>query len=122
AILLMMPIALAQATVGQLPLARHDQDYTSALAAAEAGINDYVNRLNAYTNTNTSYWNESIANTSTDTPASPPDGNKALEGWVAVSSIKPTSLVEGYCYTVDMTGTNGHYTASNAISENDGIV
>src|SRR5437879_2863947 len=55
-ILLLLPIGLAQATVGQLPLARHDQDSAAALAAAEAGADDYLNRLDS----NLSYWQTSV--------------------------------------------------------------
>jgi hypothetical protein len=122
-IMLMVPIGLATATVGQLPLARHDENYTSALLAAESGVNDYINRLNAYANTNTSYWSSSVANTTNKTPPDPADGNRALLGWVNVSSADPKSLVEGYCYTVDMTGTEATgFSASPAISSQQGII
>jgi len=33
-------VAIVQGAIGQLPLARHDQDHESALAAAEAGVDD----------------------------------------------------------------------------------
>ena len=40
-----IPLAIVQGAISQLPLSRHDQDHESALAAAEAGVDDYMNRL-----------------------------------------------------------------------------
>ena len=40
-----IPLAIFTQAMQQLPLARHDQDHESALAAAEAGVDDYLNRL-----------------------------------------------------------------------------
>lgn len=117
-VLLLIPIGLATAVEAQLPLARHDQNFTSALAAAQSGAQDYLNRLNA----DTSYWLSSLANTTSNTAPSPVDGNKALLGWVPVSSVVPSSLVEGYCYTVDQTTANGTYTTNSSISSVQGIV
>ena len=124
-VMLLVPIALASAVAGQLPLTRHDQNYAAALPAAEAGAQDFINRLNA----NNSYWQTTVATTAaggsvtgTGTPPNPGDNNKALLGWVPVSSITPLSLVEGYCYTVDQTGSNGIYTSDSTISSVQGIV
>jgi hypothetical protein len=117
-VLLLVPLAISTAVVGQLPLARHDQDYASAIAAAQAGAQDYINRLNA----NTLYWQTSLANTASNTPPNPSDGNKALTGWVEVSSLSPLSLLEGYCYTVDQNGSNGTFVTDSTISSTQGIV
>src|SRR6476660_6029833 len=70
----LIPLALVQNAVAQLPLARHDQDHESALAAAEAGVDDYLNRLAQ----NSNYWTYSASNP--PTPANP-----AFTGWVKVS-------------------------------------
>lgn len=67
--------SLSYAT-GSLDLSRRDQDWNAALAAAEAGVDDYVLHLNQDGN----YYNYSA--TSPD-PA-PPDGNMAFTGWVKV--------------------------------------
>ncbi len=91
-VMLLIPVALATATVGQLPVVRHDQDSTAAFAAAEAGVDDYANRLNA----SSTYWQSSVPAAGQTRPA-PTDGNLALLGWVKVSSLSTNQ----YCYTVD---------------------
>lgn len=74
----MVTILLATAVVayaeGSQNLSRHDQDWNAALAAAEAGIDDYLFRLNQ----NANYWQYSSSNP-------PPDGNQAFTTWVPVS-------------------------------------
>jgi hypothetical protein len=65
ALSLIVTAALAYAT-GQLGNARHEQDWQAAAAAAQAGVDDYLQRLN----TCDSYWDTPCAN-------SPPDGAKA---------------------------------------------
>lgn len=54
------------------PAARHHQDWNAALAAAEAGLDDYLARLNR----DRAYYE-------TATPADP-RGNAALDGWAQV--------------------------------------
>src|SRR5579871_3873750 len=68
----LIPLAIYSQAVQQLPLARHDQDHESALAAAEAGVDDYMNHLAQ----NQNYWTYSSSNL-------PPDGNQAFNAWVA---------------------------------------
>ena len=53
----LIPLAIFSQAIQQLPLARHDQDHESALAAAEAGVDDYLNRLAQ----NSNYWTYSAA-------------------------------------------------------------
>ena len=65
----LIPLAVWAQTVEQLPLARHDQDHEAALAAAEAGVDDYLNHLAQ----NNNYWQYSSTNL-------PPDNNKAFTG------------------------------------------
>src|SRR4051794_11539361 len=73
-LLTLIPLALFTQSLQQLPLARHDQDHEAALAAAEAGVDDYLNRLNQ----NSNYWTYSASNL-------PTDGNGAFTGFVPVA-------------------------------------
>jgi Tfp pilus assembly protein PilX len=79
----LISLAVVQGAIGQLPLARHDQDHESALAAAEAGVDDYLNRLAQ----NSNYWTYNAGNL-------PPQPNGAFTGWVAVSG----GSTNGECY------------------------
>jgi Tfp pilus assembly protein PilX len=88
----LIPLAIVQGAIGQLPLARHDQDHESALAAAEAGVDDYLNRLAQ----NNNYWTYSASNP--PTPANP-----AFTGWVAVSG--PSTNGECFRYNANSTNT-----------------
>jgi len=88
----LIPLALVQAAVGQLPLARYDQDHESALAAAEAGVDDYMNRLAQ----NSNYWTYSATNP--PTPANP-----AFTGWVKLSG--PSTNGECFRYKADSSKT-----------------
>ncbi len=66
--------ALLSYGIGSQNISRHDQDWHGALAAAEAGIDDYIFRLNE----NANYWLYG--------PSSPPpDGNQAFADWVQVA-------------------------------------
>jgi hypothetical protein len=73
AVTLVLVSAMVSYGVGSLPLSRHDQDWNAALGAANAGLNDYVFRLDQ----NTNYWQYSKTNP-------PPDGNQAFSQYVAV--------------------------------------
>jgi hypothetical protein len=71
--LLTLAVATVAYGVGSQNISRRDQDWNGALSAAEAGIDDYIFRLNA----NGNYWAYSVSNP-------PPDGNGAFAAWVAV--------------------------------------
>ena len=88
----LIPIAIYAQAVQQLPLARHDQDHESALEAAEAGVDDYLNHLAQ----NQNYWTYSSSNL-------PPDGNQAFSNWVAVPG--PNNNNEYFRYDVNATQT-----------------
>jgi hypothetical protein len=60
-------------SLGSQPISKHDQDWNAALAAAQAGLDDYLYRLNA----NDQYYLYSSSN-------APPDGNQAFSHWVDV--------------------------------------
>ena len=59
--------------VNSLDVSRRDQDWNAALAAAEAGLDDYLLRLNA----DGGYWRYSATNL-------PPDGNRAFVQWTNI--------------------------------------
>jgi hypothetical protein len=59
--------------VGARDLSARDQSWNAALAAAEAGVDDYLFRLNQQE----LYWQYSVSNP-------PPDGNQAFVDWVPV--------------------------------------
>src|SRR5262249_4388700 len=88
----LIPLALVQSAVSQLPLARHDQDPDAALAAAEAGVDDDRNRL-AQSST---YGTDSA-------PNPPVPANAAFTGWVKVAG--PSTNGECYRYSADSTKT-----------------
>jgi hypothetical protein len=96
-VMVMVPIAMMTANLGQLPLSRYDIDRQAALAAADSGVQDYINRLNH----NPDYWVYNATNP-------PPDGNQALANppvWVPVSSQSPTSF--HYSVNTAMLGSQG---------------
>jgi hypothetical protein len=61
--------------VGSLPISRHDQDWNAALSAAEAGLDDYLFRLNE----DDQYYLYNAGNL-------PGDGNTAFTTWTNVPS------------------------------------
>lgn len=85
-VMVAIPLAMMTANLGQLPLSRYEQDRATALAAADAGVQDYLNRLDH----NPNYWQYSSTNL-------PPDGNKAFSQYVPVSSQSNSSFE----YSVD---------------------
>jgi hypothetical protein len=91
-LLTFIPLAIFTQAIQQLPLARHDQDHEAALHAAEAGVDDYLNRLNQ----NSNYWLYNATN-------APPDGNQAFSTWVPVPG--PNDNNESFRYTPDTTKT-----------------
>src|SRR3954449_11060169 len=91
-LLTFIPLAIFTQAVQQLPLARHDQDHEAALHAAEAGVDDYLNRLNQ----NSNYWLYSATNAA-------PDGNLAFTSFVPVPG--PAENDETFRYTPDTTKT-----------------
>lgn len=94
-LLTLIPAALVAATIGQVPQAREEQQYQGALAAAQAGVADYLNLLDqASVDQTQDYWTFDANNL-------PPGGNAAMTSWEAV----PGSSSEYFHYTVDNTNT-----------------
>jgi type II secretory pathway pseudopilin PulG len=87
AILMLLASAAMAYGVGSQNVSRHDQDWNAALNAAEAGIDDYIFRLNE----NSNYWLYKASNP-------PPDGNDAFTDWVDVAGGSTQSK---YRYDVD---------------------
>ncbi len=71
--LLALSAAAVAYGVGSQTLSRRDQDWNASLSAAEAGIDDFVFRLNE----NSNYFLYNAANP-------PPDGNQAFSQYVPV--------------------------------------
>jgi len=80
-LLVLVPLAVFTSALGQLPLTRHAVARHSALAAAEAGVTDYLNLLDQ----NHNYW-------------ASPGSNPALTGWEPVPG---GGTNEYFTYSVD---------------------
>jgi len=83
-----------------LPQARHDQDWNASLAAAQAGVDDYIGRLNQ----SDSYWQTvDCANSALKGPAAGTNTcgwtTATVVGWKQVSLSDPT--VGKFHYDVD---------------------
>ena len=86
-VLALLAAAVVSYGVGSQSISRHDQDWNAALSAAEAGVDDYIFRLNE----NGNYWQYSSANL-------PPDGNQAFASWQDVAGGGTSSQ---YHYSAD---------------------
>lgn len=95
-LLAIIPIAVWLQAQQQLPLARHDQDHESALAAAEAGVDDYLNHLAQ----NSNYWTYNKSNL-------PSDGNQAFTNWVAVPGPNDNNEYFRYAPDTSQTASSG---------------
>ena len=65
-VLMLLATTLVASAYSSSNISRHDQDWNAALAGAEAGIDDYVFRLNE----NSNYW---VYNASNPPPVSRPE-------------------------------------------------
>src|SRR5579872_3432994 len=80
ALLASVPIAMVATVTGEMPLATHDVYLSTALEAAEAGLNDYLEQLAV----NPNYIQYSASNQPQGNP------NAAFDGWVAVPGVTTT--------------------------------
>jgi len=99
ALLATVPMAVMSTAVNQLPLTTRNLDWNGAFEAAQAGLSDYLQQLDA---------NETYAQYN----ASDPDGNTAFTGWKAVAGT--TNPPEWYEYTPTTTGGQLQLTVSGA--------
>jgi hypothetical protein len=93
-VLMLLVTTLVASAYSSSNISRHDQDWNAALAAAEAGIDDYVFRLNE----NSNYWQYSATN-----PPPTTDPNSAFTAWTDIAGGGADGQ---YRYTVDATSLN----------------
>jgi Tfp pilus assembly protein PilX len=98
-ILLVLVTGTLGYALGSQPLSRRDQDWNAALSAAEAGLDDYLYRLNQ----NDQYYLYGAAPTSLACGiglalTAPPDGNLAFSQFVAVPGATSNAT---FRYSVD---------------------
>ena len=98
-VLLILVAGTMAYAVGSQPLSRRDQDWNAALSSAEAGLDDYLFRLNQ----NDQYYLYGAAPTTLAcgtglTLAAPPDGNLAFSQWVPVPGATSNAT---FTYRVD---------------------
>ncbi|HTG47091.1 MAG TPA: pilus assembly PilX N-terminal domain-containing protein [Actinomycetota bacterium] len=122
-VLLILVASTMAYAIGSMPISRRDQDWNAALTAAEAGLDDYLYRLNQ----NDQYYlygSTPPPATGTcgayPTLAAPPDGNAAFTSWVAVPgsttgatfrySVDTSCLVTQGAIIVWATGRSGNST------------
>ncbi len=101
-VLLLVVAGTMSYAVGSLPLSRHDQDWNAALAAAEAGLDDYVFRLNQ----NVQYYTYSATSL-------PPGDTTATSPFTSWKSVPGPNVPPGtsFRYSVDL----GNITSQGAI-------
>jgi Tfp pilus assembly protein PilX len=102
---------------GYQPLAKVDQERQAALAAAEAGVDDYLNRLNQDPN----YWDDGDAATNPAMHTAPAGcaapSSTCTWGWVTVAPDSPGS----YHYSVD-TSDMTSYTETDLAAQSWGTI
>lgn len=100
-VLLILVAGTMAYAVGSQPISRRDQDWNAALTAAEAGLDDYLYRLNQndqyylYGTTPPPATGECGAYPSLSTP---PDGNTAFTAWTTVPGSTSSAT---FRYSVD---------------------
>lgn len=87
---LLLAMAMITFATGSISSSRNDQNWNAALASAEAGVDDYIYRLNR----NTEYWRYGVGTGFT----SPTDGNTAFAVYTDLAGAPSQST---YRYRVD---------------------
>ncbi len=89
-LMVLLPLPLLASSFSDVPLAQSETNFQRAMGAIDAGISDYMNRLNqASVSQAGNYWQYSSTNL-------PPDGNTAFTGWAQV----PGTSSEYFHYNV----------------------
>jgi hypothetical protein len=110
AVLMLLSAVLSYA-IGSQNLSRRDQDWNAALAAAEAGVDDYLYHLNQ----DGSYWQYGNSTVPTSDPRygpAPPDGNPAFSTWVPVPG-GPSGASFRYDRDITQIGVDGTVTLTS---------
>lgn len=113
AIMMMLSLVVLDRSLASERFARNDQDWNAALSAAQAGLDDYVQRLN---NSNGSYYVYTTTN--------PDSGNLAMgmtagkPNWIAVPQAAGGSVRAYVHYDVDTT----YYTGTSSVTANGNII
>ncbi len=113
ALLAAFSLVALQQTLQSTSLSRKDQDWAAALGAAQAGIDDYVSRLNE---SNGAYFTWSTTNPDPNNPAM--GSTSGVPNWAAVPTAGGESARGSYHYDVDTSG----YTGTSTVSPNGNIV
>lgn len=92
--------------------ARKDQDYAAALGAAQAGIDEYISRLNV----NAGYYVYTTASPDASNPAMGFTGGKP--NWAPVPTAAGTTTRASFHYDVD----NATYTGTSTVAANGNLV
>jgi hypothetical protein len=108
-VLSLLTAAVVSYATGSEKISRHDQDWNAALSAAEAGIDDYIFRLN---DNDIYYTYGNPGAPAPNTAPAPPDGNKAFTQYVPVTGGSSDAT---YRYDVDRSklNTTGRLTISS---------
>ena len=105
-VMMLLVATLVASAYSSSNISRHDQDWNAALAGAEAGIDDYIFRINE----NSNYWQYNATN-----PPPTSDPNAAFTSWVDVAG-DATATAAQYRYSVDVSslGVDGRIKITSA--------
>ena len=122
AVLAAFSLVALQQTIGNTAAARKDQDWVAALSAAQAGVDDYISRLN---DSNGGYY---VHTTTSPDPLNPAMGytSPGVPKWAPVPPASSSEASRGsFHYDVDTTGYTGTATTppnGNIVVESTGRV
>lgn len=113
ALLAAFSLVALQQTLQNTELSRKGQDWVAALGAAQAGIDDYVSRLNE---SNGAYYTWSTTNPDPGNPAMGTTGG--VPNWAPVPTAGGEASRGSFHYDVDTSG----YTGTSAVPPNGNLV
>ena len=112
AVLAAFSLVALQQTITNTAASRKDQDWVAALAAAQAGVDDYVSRLNE---TNGGYY---VYNKANPDPANPAMlFSSGVPQWAPVTTATGAAARGSFHYDVDTSG----FTGTSTVSPNGNI-
>ena len=113
ALLAAFSLVVLQQTLSSTTLSKKDQDWVAALSAAQAGVDDYVSRIN---DTAGGYATWTTANPDPANPAMGFTGGAAK--WAPVPTAGGEASRGSFHYDVDVTG----FTGSSSVAPNGNVV